>query len=92
MYADYSHSINLSTHLMGRALLFLYKCVCLYKKYCTFALVIGKSFCPFHLPERYQDFVMTDWRVLAGCEAEHNRFEEQYYSAFLGFMQETKTA
>jgi len=26
---------------------------------------------------------MTDWRVLAGCEAEHNRFEEQYYSAFL---------
>jgi len=26
---------------------------------------------------------MTDWRVLAGWEAEHNRFEEQYYSAFL---------
>jgi len=26
---------------------------------------------------------MTDWRVLAGCEAKHNRFEEQYYSAFL---------
>jgi len=25
---------------------------------------------------------MTDWRELAGCEAEHNRFEEQYYSAF----------
>jgi len=29
---------------------------------------------------------MTDWRELAGWEAEHNRFEEQYYSAFLGFM------
>ena len=26
---------------------------------------------------------MTDWRELAGCETEHNRFEEQYYSAFL---------
>ena len=39
---------------------------------------------------------MTDWRVLAGCEAEHNRFEEQYYSAFLWAkeysMQKTKTA
>ena len=92
MYADYSHSINLSTHLTEAAYYFHNKCVCLYKKYCTFALVIGKSFCPFHLPERYQDFVMTGWRELAGWEAEHNRFEEQYYSAFLGFMQETKTA
>ena len=39
---------------------------------------------------------MTDWRELAGWEAEHNRFEEQYYSAFLCAkeysMQETKTA
>ena len=46
-------TFSLSLHISEEPYYFHNKCVCLYKKYCTFALVIGKSFCPFHLPERY---------------------------------------